>query len=137
MIVDFLFSFSLLFDTGQAAENLRYQTEPDEFDLEGPLTDVFHPKFRRGYEMYLAEKKQARKRLAEGAGPSTYSAGFTDWQNEAIPDEDDFNREYEPTLSELFPDLQEEEDAQYLLDEEPREVKKKKKSVRDVKKKRK
>ena len=88
--------------------------------------------------MYLAEKKQARKRLAEGAGPSTYSAGFTDWDNDAIADEDEFNLENAPMLSDLFPaDLQEEEDAQSLLEDEPREVKKKKKSVRDVKKKRK
>ena len=98
---------------------------------------MFHPKFRRGYGMYLEEKKIARRLLAEGAGPSTYSAGFTDWNNDAIADEDDFNFENEPILADEFPDLQEEEDAQALLDDEPKEIKKKKKTIRDVKKKKK
>jgi hypothetical protein len=105
--------------------------------LEGYLTDVFHPKFKRGYEMYLEEKRIARKRLAEGAGPSTYTAGFTDWNNDAIADEDDFNNENAPVLADELQDLQEEEDKLFLLDDEPREVRKKKKTIRDVKKKKK
>ena len=103
--------------------------EPDEFDLQGYLTDVFHPKFRRGYEMYLEEKRIAKRRLAEGSGPSTYSPGITDWENDAIVDEDDFHNQNPPVLAEDDHDIMDERDRSNMIDEEPVERRKRPKKI--------
>lgn len=51
--------------------------------------EVFSPTFRKGFDGYLLERKLARLAQAEGSGPSMYSLGETDWDQEAVVDEDD------------------------------------------------
>jgi hypothetical protein len=80
--------------------------------------EIFSPTFRRGFDGYLLERKLARRAQAEGSGPSQYGLGETDWEQEAVVNEDDLffdsansitGRDEQP-MSDIEVDFDEEEE---------------------------
>lgn len=68
--------------------------------------EVFSPTFRKGFDGYLQERRLARIAQAEGSGPSMYTMGDTDWDQEAVVNEDDFffdgsSPRYEQPMSDI------------------------------------
>jgi hypothetical protein len=111
---------------------------PDDYEEGGDA--IFSRDFRRGYAGYLAELRAERRAVAEGKGKgsravSTLSDGITDWDQDAVADEDDFYSEYvdeEEEDRELQDEEEEEEERvvsneKILRDEEPSTRKKKQK----------
>jgi hypothetical protein len=90
--------------------------DPEE-EVDGD--EIFSRDFRKGYAGYLAELRAERRANAEGKGKgsrgvSTLSDGVTDWDQDAVADEDDFYSEY----------VDEEEEDRELQDEEEEEEEK-------------
>lgn len=46
--------------------------------------------FKKGYSGFLQERRLARLEYAEGAEPTQSSLSFTDWDQDAVVDEDDY-----------------------------------------------
>ena len=68
------------------AEQLLFE-DPEDYHEYGDA--IFSPTFKRGYDGYLQERKLARLAQAAGGGPSIYGDGSTDWDQDAVVNEDD------------------------------------------------
>ena len=114
----------------------RERLDPEENQVDGDA--IFQKDFRKGYMGYLADRRAARKASAQGKGlrnvnTNTISGDTTDWDQEAVADEDDFYSEYgveeeEDTLQDDEEEVVREYASRKLLaDEEPSRKKKDKK----------
>jgi hypothetical protein len=120
----------------KVAQKENERLYPDDYEEGGD--EIFSRDFRRGYAGYLAELRAERRAMAEGKGKgsraeSTLSDGVTDWDQDAVADEDDFYSEYvdEEEEDRELQDEEEEErvvsNEKILRDEEPSTRKKKQK----------
>jgi hypothetical protein len=121
----------------KVAQKEKERLDPEEEEVDGD--EIFSRDFRRGYAGYLAELRAERKAMAEGKGKgsrgeSTLSDGVTDWDQDAVADEDDFYSEYvdEEEEDRELQDEEEEDEREVskekiLRDEEPSTRKKKQK----------
>lgn len=111
----------------KVAQKEKERLNPEEEEVDGD--EIFSRDFRRGYAGYLAELRAARRANAEGKGKgsrgmSTLSNGETDWDQDAVADEDDFYSEYvdeeeEFELHDEEEEVREVSQKKILVDEEP------------------
>lgn len=114
----------------------RERINPEENQVDGDA--IFQKDFRKGYMGYLADRRAARRASAQGKGlrnsnTNIITGDTTDWDQEAVADEDDFYSEYgveedEDTLQDDEEEVVREYASRKLLaDEEPSRKKKDKK----------